>query len=302
MTLSRGIDVSHHQGSVDWSALKAAHGLSWGAAKASEGTTFFDSYFTANWSRMKDAGLVRMAYHYGRPAKSAVDQARLLVHLANPDPGDVLCLDLETGDGLSQGTVNAWARTFGTTLRAEAPGVATVLYAGSGYALTGTGKGLSAFFDYWWYPRYATMNPVTVWPTSMRSVGANTTGWAAPHLWQWAASLRTSSGLVDASVASISAAQLATPTREVDPMAGITLDQIARAVWLTKTKVLGNPAGEAVITGLGRMKRTQDRHTAQIAALQAQVTALSTTVPAGVEQALKDKVLTVDVNVNGASK
>lgn len=301
MSLSRGIDVSHWQGPIDWAALRDAHGLTWGAAKACEGSGV-DAQFAGNWQRMRQAGLTRMAYCYGHPSQSAVDQARLLVHLADPMPGDVLCLDLETGDGYSQSTVNAWARTFGTTLRAEAPGIATVLYAGSGYTATGTGLGLSAFFDYWWFPRYATMQPVVSWPSTMRATDGGTTGWAAPHLWQWAASLRTSQGLVDASVG-ISPLQFAhPPTVEVDPMAGITLAQITSAVWLAKTKVLGNADGEAIITGLGRMKRTQDSHTALIAALSAKVDALEATVPSAVAQALQDKVVTVDVNVSGGSK
>lgn len=217
MTLTRGIDVSHHQGSIDWPALTAAHGLGWGAAKATEGMTFTDSMFTANWSAMKAAGLTRIAYHYGHPALDATAQTRRLVDAARPGKGDVLCLDLEEGDGRTQGQVNAWAKTFGDALRDLAPGTTTVLYAGSGYTTTGTGAGLSAHFDYWWYPRYATMQPVTTWPTIMRLTSGGTTGWDRPHLWQWAASLRTSQGLVDASVSTVTATQLAAGPKRPAP-------------------------------------------------------------------------------------
>jgi len=63
----RGIDVSHHQGTVNWSILESAYGLSWGAAKAYEGLHTPDSQFAANWRGMKAAGLVRMAYYFAHP-------------------------------------------------------------------------------------------------------------------------------------------------------------------------------------------------------------------------------------------
>ncbi len=71
-----GIDVSHHQGTVDWEAVAGA-GISFAYAKATEGSNFVDSQFAANWTGMKNAGIVRGAYHFFRPAapvKAQVDQ------------------------------------------------------------------------------------------------------------------------------------------------------------------------------------------------------------------------------------
>lgn len=208
MSLSRGIDVSHHQGVIAWPTLAREHGLSWAACKASEGLTFTDSQFAANWAGIKAAGLVRMAYHFARPGSDPYGQAHRFVSLVRPQPGDVLCLDLEASDGKSQGQVNTWAKRFATTVRQLAPGNTLVLYVG-GYAANGSGAGLSAYFDYWWYPRYATKNPVRSWPTSYAPrLAGNTTGWSAPHIWQWAESLVTSEGQVDANVSPLTAAQL----------------------------------------------------------------------------------------------
>jgi len=63
-----GIDVSHHQGSVNWHRVAEA-GVSFAFAKATEGNSFSDPGFAANWSGMKDAGIMRGAYHFFRPAR-----------------------------------------------------------------------------------------------------------------------------------------------------------------------------------------------------------------------------------------
>lgn len=208
MDVSRGVDVSHHQGRVDWAKLTREHSLTWAAAKATEGETYRDSQFPRNWSAMKAAGLVRVAYHFAHPGSSVAAQAKFFLDTVKPVKGDVLCLDLEQSDGRNQSQVNSWAKAFGAALRRGAPGCTTVIYLG-GYAANGSGKNLSKSFDYWWYPRYATMQPVTVWPSTYAPrLSGNTTGWKSPHVWQWACSLSTSQGHVDANISPLSAAAL----------------------------------------------------------------------------------------------
>lgn len=59
----RGIDVSHHQGVIDWSALKAA-GVEFVFMKATEGGDFKDRQFKSNWQAAGRAGIPRGAYHF----------------------------------------------------------------------------------------------------------------------------------------------------------------------------------------------------------------------------------------------
>lgn len=211
MTLSRGIDVSHHQGSVSWSALKAECGLTWGACKATEGTSFLDNQFGRNWAGLRAAGLTRVAYHFARPESSTADrQVDYFLSVVKPVAGDVLCLDLEASK-LTQAGTNAWAKRFGDLLRQRAPQCTTVAYLG-GYAGNESGRNLSQHFDLWWFPRYRTMSPVTAssWPATFAPrIPSNKTGWTAPHIWQWAASLQTRVGQVDANVSTLTAAQIA---------------------------------------------------------------------------------------------
>ncbi len=69
-----GIDVSHHNGIVDWAAVARA-GVVFAFAKATEGARLRDRRFPANWAEMREAGILRGAYHFFRPSVDAVIQA-----------------------------------------------------------------------------------------------------------------------------------------------------------------------------------------------------------------------------------
>ena len=59
----QGIDVSHHQGRIDWSSLPG-QGVRFAYIKASEGEQYRDSRFQENWQGASSAGLARGAYHF----------------------------------------------------------------------------------------------------------------------------------------------------------------------------------------------------------------------------------------------
>ena len=59
----RGIDVSHHQGAVDWGAVRGG-GVTFAFIKASEGTDRRDRRFARNWDYAGRAGVARGAYHF----------------------------------------------------------------------------------------------------------------------------------------------------------------------------------------------------------------------------------------------
>lgn len=92
-----GIDVSNHNPPVDWQAVKNAN-ISFAFAKATEGATFKDKTFTTNWSGMKAAGIMRGAYHFFRPVKTAEEQVDNFLQVVKKvlEPGDLPpVLDLE---------------------------------------------------------------------------------------------------------------------------------------------------------------------------------------------------------------
>lgn len=59
----QGIDVSRHQGLIDWQAVGQA-GVGFAYIKASEGGTEKDWRFDENWLGAGKAGIARGAYHY----------------------------------------------------------------------------------------------------------------------------------------------------------------------------------------------------------------------------------------------
>ncbi len=70
-----GVDVSHHQGAIDWLTL-ARTDVSFAYIKATEGGDFRDPRFQANWEGAHKAGLLRGAYHFFTHCRSGADQAR----------------------------------------------------------------------------------------------------------------------------------------------------------------------------------------------------------------------------------
>ena len=69
-----GVDVSHHQGPIDWRAV-AGDGVAFAYVKASQGSRNQDPLFAANWQGARAAGLAVGAYHYFTFCRSGSAQA-----------------------------------------------------------------------------------------------------------------------------------------------------------------------------------------------------------------------------------
>lgn len=114
-----GVDVASWQhpdgSSIDWPAVKA-DGVSFAFVKATEGVSYTNPYFAADWAASADAGLFRGAYHFARPsAGSAAAQARYFVSEAGlaDRPGDLPpVLDLEVTGGLGVTALRAWTANW----------------------------------------------------------------------------------------------------------------------------------------------------------------------------------------------
>lgn len=90
-----GIDVSHHQGQIDWSSVKTS-GILFAYIKATEGADFTDATFAKNWKNSNAAGIVRGAYHFFTLGTSGQSQAAHFIATA-PADADALppAIDLE---------------------------------------------------------------------------------------------------------------------------------------------------------------------------------------------------------------
>lgn len=91
----RGIDISHHQGKIDWTLLNN-EGYDFIFMKATEGKDFVDPMFQANWNRAKKEGYRVGAYHFYRLCTDWKEQLANIVKIV-PKQKDTLpvVLDLE---------------------------------------------------------------------------------------------------------------------------------------------------------------------------------------------------------------
>lgn len=98
----RGIDVSHHQGTIDWRAV-ARDDVAFAYLKASEGGDHRDRRFVENWREARAAGLAVGAYHFFTFCRGGAEQARNFIE-AVPVEADALppAVDLEFGGNCGQ--------------------------------------------------------------------------------------------------------------------------------------------------------------------------------------------------------
>jgi lysozyme len=97
MTQIKGIDVSHHQGHIDWKKV-ATDGIKFAFIKASEGFSFVDSKFKTNVEGANAVGIKTGAYHYAKfstVAEAIVEARHFLSTVSSVNLSYPLVLDLE---------------------------------------------------------------------------------------------------------------------------------------------------------------------------------------------------------------
>ena len=100
----RGIDVSHHSGTVDWAKVKEA-GFSFAYVKATEGVDDLDPLFADNWRTLGELGIPHGAYHFFVSEDDPEEQARFFLSNVDFQPGDLVpVVDVELlGHGTQPG-------------------------------------------------------------------------------------------------------------------------------------------------------------------------------------------------------
>lgn len=312
---SRGIDVSSYQGAQDWAAL-AKGGLTFVQVKASEGQHTRDDHYRMHMDGiLKVPSLLPQGYHFAWPNQDARAEADNYIGAVKGDaeahPGFVHWLDLERRNdganyaGCSAAEIRAYAEAWVSRVKAAFPHQRVGVYTSASDIKAGHYPSNS---DALWYPAYPSgaMSYTAAEQRSKPNPGV------APLLWQF-----TSSPL-DRSIAYMTPAQLRTwagaTTPEVDPMAGITLADINRAVWAMDNITAPadapdrktNPTWQAqsvlkdVQAGVRALRAQSAAQSAAITALAKQlgtgkdVTAIVTAVQAAIADAV------VHVEVTGA--
>jgi lysozyme len=131
-----GVDVSSHQGEVDWDVV-AADGIAFAYVKATEGGDFVDESFRRNWDGADAAGLDRGAYHFFTLCRPGTEQAENFLRTVPSDAHSLPpVVDLELAGNCSQRPDRAWVeRELGAFLEQveSAAGETVVLYVGDDF-------------------------------------------------------------------------------------------------------------------------------------------------------------------------
>ena len=129
-TVIDGIDVSYHQGTVNWSQVAAA-GKRFAFVRATAGTLTADTAYWTNRSGARAAGLAVGSYHYANPDSAfndASNEAGWFLRNSMITSGDLVpVLDLEVSNGLDPASLTAWAQTWLSQVSATT-GVRPIIY------------------------------------------------------------------------------------------------------------------------------------------------------------------------------
>ena len=183
---TQGLDVSGHQGNVNWSAQWSA-GARFAYIKATEGTYYTNPYFAQQYNGSYNVGMIRGSYHFARPdTTTGATQADYFVAHGGgwSKDGKTLpgALDIEYNPygsecyGLSQASMRSWITSFSNEYHAKTTRW-PVLYTTTDWWNTCIGN-----YNAWsgnsplWIARYAS------------AVGALPPGYSVYSFWQWSSS------------------------------------------------------------------------------------------------------------------
>jgi len=201
MSRTQGIDVSHWQGTINWSSVAGA-GKQFAFQKATEGINYIDPTAGTNTSGAQAAGVLIGVYHFAHPeTNSATAEANWFVSNGGAYMTSGFLhpvLDLESGSTLGKTALSQWVNTFCSTVQA-AIGVDPTIYCNTNYATsyldaTVTGHNL-------WIANWSTSygDPLTTGSPPTGAWGASGQSW---KFWQYSSTGAVSgiSGNVDLDV------------------------------------------------------------------------------------------------------
>lgn len=180
---AEGVDVSSHQGNVNWSALWTS-GVKWAYVKATEGTYYKNPYFTQQYNGSYNIGMIRGTYHFATPdTATGTAQADYFVNNGGgwSRDGKTLpgVLDIEWNPygaacyGKSQSAMVTWIRDFLNRYKTRT-GRDAVIYTATSWWTQCTGN----------YSGFGSVNPLWIarYDTTPGTLPA---GWSYQTMWQY---------------------------------------------------------------------------------------------------------------------
>lgn len=172
----KGIDVSHYDGKVDWHKIRK-EGYHFAIAKGTQGVDYVDPTFVDNFKAMKEAGLLRGAYHFYMTNDDPHEQAENVFSNIVLDHHDIpIVIDIETYHSHTPDDWRTAFRVFVDALEAHY-GVKPIIYTSPNFW---DQKMAQDYSDYpLWIAQYDVEEP---------RVPAHWNDW---HFWQYSAKIDT---------------------------------------------------------------------------------------------------------------
>ncbi|QUH00037.1 lysozyme [Saccharopolyspora erythraea] len=177
---SLGIDVSNHNGKVDFGKVKA-DGRDFAFVLATDGESFTSDQFDSQYGGAGKAGVYRAGYHFARPDGSAGKQAdRFLKTVGYTNDGKSMppVLDMEANPngatcyGLDAAQMKEWIKTFVGRVK-EQTGREAIIYTSPGFWQECTGNSEAFKNNPLWIAEWGVDKP--------SKIG----GWPAHTFWQY---------------------------------------------------------------------------------------------------------------------
>jgi GH25 family lysozyme M1 (1,4-beta-N-acetylmuramidase) len=183
VTQTEGVDVSSHQGDVNWASLWKS-GVKWAYVKATEGNYYRSTSFNQQYTGSYKTGMIRGSYHFAAPdVSSGANQATYFADHGGgwSKDGKTLpgVLDIEWNPygascyGLSKSAMVSWIKDFTKTYKSRT-GRDAVIYTATTWWKDCTGD----------YAGFAKTNPLWV-ARYNTSPGVLPKGWGFHTIWQY---------------------------------------------------------------------------------------------------------------------
>ncbi len=188
----QGIDVSHYQGRIVWTRVRAA-GIRFAIIKATEGVQLVDGWYARNHRRARAVGIFTTAYHFARPSltgtgtrvarirRDARREADWFLRHADLRRDDLIpALDLEDAGTLMPSELRTWTLTFLERVRSRT-GVRPMIYSNAAFwqaHLGDTRRIAAAGYRVLWVAHWGSRSP------KVPAAGWDGHGWT---FWQWTA-------------------------------------------------------------------------------------------------------------------
>lgn len=140
----KGIDVSNHNGNINWNQVKN-NGVEAVYIKASEGTTFTDSYLENNYNGAKSVGLPVGFYHFLVGTSLPETQAEnFFNNIRNKEVNLKVCLDVEKTNFDINNFIQRFIARF-----SQLSNLPFVIYTGAYFAKNNINSNIKANYPLW---------------------------------------------------------------------------------------------------------------------------------------------------------